>query len=83
MITNRVPIAATVRPAIERASETGEFVVVRINDRGPYEGGRIIDLSRAAAAQIGMIEDGVATVRVRLVQNTLPETGPRASIDYF
>lgn len=63
--------------------ENGEFVVVRINDRGPYEGGRIIDLSRAAAAKIGIIEDGVATVRVRLVQDTMPGTGARASMDYF
>ncbi|MEZ5875092.1 MAG: septal ring lytic transglycosylase RlpA family protein [Hyphomicrobiales bacterium] len=63
--------------------ENGEFVVVRINDRGPYEGGRIIDLSRAAAAKIDMIEDGVATVRVRLVQDTMRGTGARASMDYF
>ncbi len=43
---------------------TGRSVVVRINDRGPYAGNRIIDLSREAARQIGMIDDGVAQVRL-------------------
>lgn len=42
----------------------GRTVVVRINDRGPFIGGRIIDLSKAAAANIGMIDSGVAKVRV-------------------
>lgn len=42
----------------------GRSVVVRINDRGPFVGGRIIDLSKAAAAQIGMISSGTAKVRV-------------------
>ncbi|MGD9501162.1 MAG: septal ring lytic transglycosylase RlpA family protein [Methyloceanibacter sp.] len=42
----------------------GQSVVVRINDRGPFVGGRIIDLSKAAAASIGMIGSGVANVRV-------------------
>lgn len=39
-------------------------VVVRINDRGPYIQPRIIDLSRAAAAEIGMINSGIAHVKV-------------------
>lgn len=42
----------------------GRTVVVRINDRGPFVGGRIIDLSKAAASQIGMIGSGTARVRV-------------------
>ena len=42
----------------------GRSVVVRINDRGPFIGGRIIDLSKAAAASIGMINTGTAKVRV-------------------
>ena len=42
----------------------GRSVVVRINDRGPFVGGRIIDLSKAAAASIGMIDAGTAKVRV-------------------
>ena len=42
--------------------------VVRINDRGPFSKGRIIDLSRAAASQIGMIRSGVAPVRVEVLK---------------
>lgn len=44
--------------------ENGQSVQVEINDRGPYIGGRIIDLSKAAARQLGMIHDGVVPVRV-------------------
>lgn len=40
-------------------------VIVRINDRGPYKKGRIIDLSKAAAQKIGMMKNG--TVKVRLI----------------
>jgi rare lipoprotein A len=43
----------------------GRTVVVRINDRGPYGRGRIIDLSRAAARELDMIDSG--TARVSLV----------------
>lgn len=42
----------------------GRSVVVRINDRGPFVGGRIIDLSKAAASSIGMLHAGTAKVRV-------------------
>lgn len=41
-------------------------VTVRINDRGPYSKGRIIDLSRAAAAKIDMIKQGVAPVTLQV-----------------
>ncbi|MEM7773539.1 MAG: septal ring lytic transglycosylase RlpA family protein [Cyanobacteria bacterium P01_A01_bin.37] len=43
---------------------SGASVTVRINDRGPFGGGRVIDLSAGAAQEIGMIRSGVATVRV-------------------
>ncbi|SDG49341.1 septal ring lytic transglycosylase RlpA family protein [Pelagibacterium luteolum] len=46
---------------------TGEAVVVRINDRGPFTGGRIIDLSQAAASEIGMINSGTARVTVEVI----------------
>lgn len=49
-------------------TETGESVYVRINDRGPYVGDRIIDLSRAAADALGMREAGTAHVRLELVE---------------
>ena len=45
----------------------GRSVVVRINDRGPYIRGRTIDLSRAAAARIGMIQRGHAKVKMEIV----------------
>jgi rare lipoprotein A (peptidoglycan hydrolase) len=48
--------------------ETGETVLVRINDRGPYAGERIIDLSKAAAKKIGLLHDGVGKVRVKQVE---------------
>ncbi len=51
------------RVLVENLSN-GRSVVVRINDRGPFIGGRIIDLSKAAAASIGMISAGTAKVRV-------------------
>ncbi len=50
----------------------GRSVVVRINDRGPFIGGRIIDLSKAAAESIGMIGAGTAQVRV---STTAPDGG--------
>ena len=45
----------------------GRSVVVRINDRGPFSGGRIIDLSAGAARSINMINSGVAPVRVEVL----------------
>ncbi len=49
-------------------TETGQSVYVRINDRGPYVGDRIIDLSRAAAEALGMLESGTTHVRLELVE---------------
>lgn len=46
----------------------GRSVTVRINDRGPYTRGRTIDLSRAAAEEIGMVAKGHATVELALVE---------------
>ena len=45
----------------------GRSVVVRINDRGPFSGGRIIDLSAGAARSINMINSGVAPVRIEVL----------------
>lgn len=47
--------------------ENGLAVVVRINDRGPFVDGRIIDLSRVAAERIDMVESGTAQVRLELL----------------
>lgn len=48
--------------------KNGKTVKVRINDRGPFVRGRHIDLSRGAAAKLGMIEDGVAPVRIEVLE---------------
>ncbi len=48
-------------------------VVVRINDRGPYTKRRIIDLSRAAAEQIGLIESGTEMVEIEVVKPPEPQ----------
>lgn len=45
----------------------GRSVVVRINDRGPFVGGRVIDVTRGAAEHLGMIHAGVARVKVTVV----------------
>lgn len=45
----------------------GRVVVVRINDRGPFVGGRIIDLSQAAAERLDMLGPGTARVRLELL----------------
>lgn len=45
--------------------DTGESVVVRVNDRGPFHAGRIIDLSYAAAVKLGLDRSGTAPVEVR------------------
>ncbi len=47
--------------------KTGDSVVVRINDRGPFHGNRVIDLSQAAARTIGLIRSGTGTVRLALL----------------
>lgn len=47
-----------------RVSHAGRSVVVRINDRGPFVKGRTIDLSYAAARQLGMIGKGVVRVSI-------------------
>ncbi|APJ02786.1 septal ring lytic transglycosylase RlpA family protein [Silvanigrella aquatica] len=49
--------------------KTGRYVVVRINDRGPYVKGRVIDLSSAAAKKLGISRTGVAKVHIYLVSN--------------
>src|SRR5688572_3657211 len=47
--------------------DNGKSVEVRINDRGPFKKGRIIDLSRAAARALGMLQSGVGPVQMELL----------------
>jgi rare lipoprotein A len=48
--------------------ETGRSVTVRVNDRGPFVRGRVVDLSYSAAQELGMVGRGVTKVRVDVVQ---------------
>lgn len=48
--------------------DSGKRILVRVNDRGPFATGRVIDLSRGAAEALGVRSKGIARVRVRVVQ---------------
>lgn len=52
--------------------ESGESAIVRITDRGPFIEGRILDLSKAAAEKIGMLQKGTTTVRVEVLKTPAP-----------
>ena len=56
----------------------GREVIVRVNDRGPFVRGRIVDLSRAAAHKLGIIAQGIAVVEVERLneKKTKPKTIP-------
>lgn len=54
--------------------DNGNTLIVRVNDRGPFKEGRIIDLSYAAAIKLGVLESGTAPVEVRAI--ALDEPGP-------
>ncbi|WP_295430687.1 septal ring lytic transglycosylase RlpA family protein [uncultured Thiodictyon sp.] len=53
---------------------SGDSVVVHINDRGPFARGRVIDLSRAAAAEIGLTRKGLSEVRLEVLNRSQPLT---------
>lgn len=46
----------------------GKSVVVKVNDRGPFVGGRILDLSLGAAKKLDMVDEGVAQVKIEIVK---------------
>lgn len=50
------------------STKTGQSVIVRINDRGPYSRHRVIDLSEAAAKKIGLYRKGLAKVNIYLLR---------------
>jgi rare lipoprotein A len=47
---------------------SGRFVTVRVNDRGPFVPGRVVDISPSAAEALGMVDKGVANVRLDVVR---------------
>lgn len=48
--------------------ENEKEVTVEVNDRGPYAKDRILDLSRSAAKKLGMIDDGIAQIKLEVVE---------------
>lgn len=53
--------------------ETGKEIEVEVNDRGPYVGSRDIDLSKAAAKELGITEEGVAPVEIEATKSQVEE----------
>jgi len=60
---------------------TGQTVRVRVNDRGPYVGDRLIDLSYAAAQQIGIVESGGGEIDMTVVKIGRGEKEPPAAFN--
>lgn len=52
--------------------ENGRTLVVRVNDRGPFVGDRLLDLSYGAAARLGLVENGVVRVKIDLIKTNSP-----------
>lgn len=77
-----LPLPANVRVT---NLENGRSIVVRVNDRGPFVGNRIIDLSRTAAAKLDMLRNGTAMVEVRSLDPLTPATAavPAADPDLY
>jgi rare lipoprotein A len=61
--------------------KTNQTVRVRVNDRGPYIGNRVIDLSYAAAQQIGLVEPGIGEVEIKIVHVGDGEREPPAPME--
>jgi rare lipoprotein A len=62
---NTLPFGTKIRVTNTR---TGRSVKVTVNDRGPHVKGRIVDLSKKAARKIGLVDAGVAPVRLKVVR---------------
>jgi rare lipoprotein A len=58
----------------------GTHVTIRVNDRGPYVHGRILDLSYAAAKTLGMVQDGVSAIQLEVVGKNVSESGMMQSL---
>ncbi|MDO5090077.1 MAG: septal ring lytic transglycosylase RlpA family protein [Cardiobacteriaceae bacterium] len=61
----RLPLGTKLEVTHKR---TGKTIIVTVNDRGPFHGNRIIDLSHAAASQLGVLKSGVADVTIRAIK---------------
>lgn len=70
-------------PSYVRVTNTrnGKSVIVRVNDRGPFHGNRIIDVSKAAAQKLGFVSQGTAHVKIEQI---IPgQSAPSAGKDIF
>jgi rare lipoprotein A len=56
--------------------DNGRSVIVKVNDRGPFHGGRIIDLSYTAASKLGILGKGTGRVEVRAIDPRAPDPAP-------
>jgi rare lipoprotein A (peptidoglycan hydrolase) len=67
--------------------DNGKSVIVKINDRGPFSGDRLIDLSFAAALELGMVNDGTAMVEIKALsaEELLVMSGPdnKMGIEFY
>ena len=64
-----LPLGSRVRVTM---ADTGKSVVVTVTDRGPHHGHRIVDLSRGAAARVGLLDRGTGTVTLSTVMPAEP-----------
>jgi rare lipoprotein A len=71
--SRHLPFNSVVRVTNEK---NGRSVQVRINDRGPYEKGRVLDLSEAAAESLDMKKSGTAPVKIEVVEPASAEGAP-------
>jgi rare lipoprotein A len=62
---------------------TGKTTIVHVNDRGPHRQGRIIDLSEAAARELGILAEGVARVRIEVIEGPPPPPTPTKTSPFF
>lgn len=60
--------------------DNGKVVIVRVNDRGPYSRGRIIDLSWGAARELGILAKGVAKVEIEKFTGHLTPPAPEVPL---
>ncbi len=72
--SRKIPLGTYV---LVRNVENNKIVVVKINDRGPYVDGRILDLSKAAARELGMVRKGLARVQIIPLGCLTPDTADR------
>lgn len=63
--------------------DTQQSVLVRVNDRGPFKAGRIVDLSRKAAEEIGLLTAGVAVVEITILDSSEEQEQPPLPTSVF